>query len=91
MQRPGLDDSLHVQFADNASPILPGTAKYMTRKSETGRVSADGDPAARLEWKGASQNALKKATSTELHLQYQKKQSKANDLAMRGSAEGVRT
>ena len=66
----------------------PETAKYMTRKSETGPVSADGDPAARLEWKDASQSALKKAT--KLHAQHQKKQSKANDLAVRESAEGVR-
>ena len=66
----------------------PETAKYMTRKSETGPVSADGDPAARLEWKDASQSALKKAT--KLYAQHQKKQSKASDLAVRESAEGVR-
>ena len=38
------------------------TTTFMTRKSQTGPVSADGDPSARLEWKPASQSALKKAT-----------------------------
>ena len=37
--------------------------QYLMRKSETGPVSEDGDPAARLEWKAATKSALKKATN----------------------------
>lgn len=48
---------------------------YMMRKSRTGPVSEDGDPAARLEWKPATKSALKKATG--LYEQHKRKQAKA--------------
>ena len=66
----------------------PESTKYMTRRSETGPLSPDGDPAARLEWKEASQTAVKKAT--KLYAQHQKKQAKANELAVRENAEAVK-
>jgi asparaginyl-tRNA synthetase len=62
----------------------PG-ASYQTRKSETGPVDANGDPAVRLEWKPASKSALKKATN--LYEQHKKKQAKAADLAIREKEE----
>ncbi|OCT46253.1 Asparagine--tRNA ligase, cytoplasmic [Cladophialophora carrionii] len=58
----------------------PG-ASYQTRKSETGPVDANGDPATRLEWKPAAKSALKKATN--LYEQHKKKLAKAADLAIR--------
>ena len=59
--------------------------QYMTRKSETGPVSEDGDPAARLEWKPATKSALKKATN--LAEQQRKKAAKAQELAFREKEE----
>ena len=61
---------------------------YMTRKSQTGPVSEDGDPSARLEWKPATKSALKKATG--LHEQYKHKQAKAAELAVREKEEALR-
>ena len=61
---------------------------YMTRKSLTGQVSKDGDPAARLEWKPATKSALKKATN--LFDQHKKKQAKASDLAVREKEEALK-
>jgi asparaginyl-tRNA synthetase len=60
-------------------------ASFHTRKSETGPVDANGDPAARLEWKPASKSALKKVTN--LYEQHKKKQAKAADLAIREKEE----
>ncbi len=62
----------------------PGVS-YQTRKSESGPVDANGDPAARLEWKPATKSALKKATSG--YETYKKKQAKAGDLAVREKEE----
>ena len=59
--------------------------QYLTRKSETGPVSADGDPKARLEWKPASKAGMKKATN--LYEQHVKKQGKADQLALREKQE----
>lgn len=58
---------------------------YLTRKSQTGPVSDDGDPAARLEWKPATKSALKKATN--LLDQHKKKAIKARELAIREKEE----
>lgn len=66
----------------------PETATYLTRKSETGPVDANGDPASRLEWKPASKSALKKATN--LFEQHKRKQAKATELAVRENAEAMR-
>ncbi|KAJ9614121.1 asparagine--tRNA ligase [Cladophialophora chaetospira] len=65
----------------------PG-ASYQTRKSETGPVDANGDPAARLEWKPATKSALKKATN--LFDAHKKKQAKAADLAVREKQDADR-
>jgi asparaginyl-tRNA synthetase len=62
----------------------PG-ASYQVRKSETGPVDANGDPAARLEWKPATKSALKKANN--LYEAHKKKQAKADELAVREKAE----
>ena len=59
--------------------------QYHTRKSETGPVSEDGDPAARLEWKPASKSAVKKATN--LYEQHLKKLAKVDQLAIREKEE----
>ncbi|KAK2765660.1 hypothetical protein FQN54_008516 [Arachnomyces sp. PD_36] len=59
--------------------------QYLTRKSETGPVSEDGDPAARLEWKPATKSALKKATN--LYEQRKKKAAKDQELAIREKEE----
>ena len=59
--------------------------QYFTRKSETGPVSADGDPSARLEWKPPTKSALKKVTN--LFEQHQRKAAKGNELAMREKEE----
>jgi asparaginyl-tRNA synthetase len=61
---------------------------YMMRKSRTGPVSEDGDPAARLEWKPATKSALKKATG--LYEQHKRKQAKAAELAVREKEEALR-
>ncbi|KAK4936797.1 asparagine--tRNA ligase [Elasticomyces elasticus] len=66
----------------------PETATYMTRKSETGPVDGNGDPAARLEWKPASKSALKKANN--LFDQHKRKQAKASELAIRENAEAMK-
>ena len=66
----------------------PETTKYLTRKSQTGAVSDDGDPAIRLEWKSASATAMKK--STKLLDQHKRKQAKASELAVRENAEAMR-
>ena len=55
--------------------------QYLMRKSETGPVSEDGDPAARLEWKPATKSALKKAAN--LLDQHKRKMQKADQLALR--------
>ena len=62
--------------------------QYLTRKSETGPVSPDGDPAARLEWKPATKSALKKATN--LWEQHQKKMAKGDQLAVREKEEAAK-
>jgi asparaginyl-tRNA synthetase len=61
------------------------TISYLTRKSQSGPVSEDGDPATRLEWKPATKSALKKATNLyDLHV---RKQAKSADLAVREKQE----
>ncbi|KAF7512491.1 asparagine--tRNA ligase [Endocarpon pusillum] len=62
-----------------------GSISYLTRKSQTGPVSENGDPAARLEWKSATKSALKKATN--LYEQHVRKQAKSADLVMREKQE----
>jgi asparaginyl-tRNA synthetase len=64
------------------------TTTFVTRKSQTGPVSADGDPSARLEWKPASQSALKKAT--KLYDQHKRKEAKASELAVREKDEALK-
>lgn len=59
--------------------------QYMTRKSETGPVNEDGDPAARQEWKPASKSALKKVNN--LYEQHKKRLAKADELAIREKAQ----
>lgn len=66
----------------------PETATYHTRKSVTGPVDANGDPAVRLEWKPATKSAIKKATN--LFEQHKRKQGKAAELAIRESAEAAK-
>ena len=58
---------------------------YLTRKSQTGPVSEDGDPAARLDWKPAAKSAVKKATN--LYEQHLKKLAKSDQLALRQKQE----
>ncbi|KAI4149580.1 MAG: hypothetical protein LQ340_004563 [Diploschistes diacapsis] len=58
---------------------------YRTRKSETGPVSEDGDPAARLEWKAPAKSGMKKANT--LYEQHLKKKSKQKELALREKQE----
>ena len=59
--------------------------QYLVRKSQTGPVSEDGDPSARLEWKPATKSALKKAST--IYEQKRKKMAKENDLALRQKEE----
>ena len=59
--------------------------QYLTRKSETGPVSEDGDPAARLDWKPATKSALKKGTN--LYEQHLKKLAKGDQVAVREKQE----
>lgn len=66
----------------------PNSSTYLTRKSLTGPVEENGDPAARLEWKPASKSALKKATN--LYEQHKRKQAKASELAIRENAEAAK-
>lgn len=63
-------------------------ASYQTRKSETGPVDENGDPAVRLEWKPPTKSAMKKVAN--LYDQHKKKQAKAADLAMRENAEAMK-
>jgi len=62
-----------------------GDIQYLMRKSETGPVSEDGDPAARLEWKAATKSALKKATN--LYEQHQRKLARGDQVAIREKEE----
>ena len=55
--------------------------QYLTRKSESGPVSTDGDPELRKEWKPASKSALKKVAN--LYDQHKKKQAKGDESAIR--------
>ena len=71
----------------HAMIMHPG-ASYQTRKSETGPVDENGDPAIRLQWKPPTKSALKKATN--LAEQQKKKQAKAADLAIRDNAEAMK-
>ncbi|KAL2428504.1 Asparagine-tRNA ligase, cytoplasmic [Exophiala dermatitidis] len=66
----------------------PETATYQVRKSVTGPVDENGDPASRLEWKAPAKSALKKATN--LYEQHKKKQAKASELAIREQAEAMK-
>ncbi|MCJ1421417.1 hypothetical protein MMC32_007780 [Xylographa parallela] len=60
-------------------------SQYLTRKSETGPVSEDGDPAARLDWKLATKSAYKKANN--LYEQHQRKAARGDQLAVREKEE----
>ena len=77
-----------LQHAMIQHPPTQESPAYMTRKSVTGAVSKDGDPAARLEWKPATKTALKKATG--LYDQHKRKQAKAAELAVREKDEALR-
>ena len=66
-------------------PQQPDGSQYLTRKSETGPVSEDGDPEARKEYKPATKSALKKVTN--LYEQHKRKLAKTDDLAIRERAE----
>ena len=67
----------------------PGDGRqYLTRKSETGPVSEDGDPTERLQWKPASKSGIKKATN--LFEQHQKKLAKTSDIAVREKEEAAK-
>ena len=71
-------------FAHIQHPPSEGTC-FFTRKSETGPVSADGDPEARKEWKPATASALKKVA--KLYEQHKKKLARGDELAIREKAE----
>lgn len=66
-------------------PTKPEGLQYLTRKSESGPVSADGDPEARKEWKPATKSAQKKVGS--LYDQHKRKQAKGDELAIREKEE----
>ncbi|KAK4693434.1 asparaginyl-tRNA synthetase, partial [Lecanoromycetidae sp. Uapishka_2] len=73
-------------FAHIQHPPAPSDGpQYFTRRSETGAVSADGDPEARKEWKPITKSAQKKVTN--LYDQHKKKLAKTNDLAIREKQE----
>ncbi|KAH0536368.1 hypothetical protein FGG08_006766 [Glutinoglossum americanum] len=61
---------------------------YLTRKSETGAVSADGDPAARLEWKPATKSATKKVHN--LYEQHKKKAAREKELLAQKEKEDLK-
>ena len=61
------------------------TVQFQTRKSETGPVSEDGDPEARLQWKPATKSALKKVDN--LYKQHLRKVEKGDQLAVREKQE----
>ncbi|MCJ1363514.1 hypothetical protein MMC16_002621 [Acarospora aff. strigata] len=67
------------------APSQEEGTQYLTRKSETGPVSEDGDPSARLIWKPATKSGLKKVAN--LYEQHKKKLSKEKDLAIREKEE----
>lgn len=66
----------------------PEAAQYLMRKSETGPISADGDPAARLEWRAATKSALKRADN--LYEQHLRKIVKGDQIALREKEEAER-
>ncbi|MCJ1258739.1 hypothetical protein MMC24_006572 [Lignoscripta atroalba] len=66
-------------------PAKADGPQYFTRKSQTGPVNEDGDPAARMEWKPATKSALKKAAN--LYEQHKKKAAKGDELAIREKQE----
>lgn len=73
-------------FAHIQHPPAPSDSlQYFTRKSETGPVSEDGDPAARKEWKPMTKSAQKKVTN--LYEQHKRKLAKTDDLAIREKQE----
>ncbi|KKY29230.1 putative asparaginyl-trna synthetase [Phaeomoniella chlamydospora] len=76
---------LHAMIQHGASAESP---TYLMRKSVTGPVGEDGDPAARLEWKPATKSALKKATN--LYDQHKRKVAKQQELAIRERGEAER-
>jgi asparaginyl-tRNA synthetase len=69
-------------------PPQPEGPSYLTRKSETGEVSADGDPAARLEWKPPTKSATKKAHN--LYEQHKKKVTREKELLAQKEKENVK-
>lgn len=77
---------LHALIQHASAPEPPSA--YLTRKSVTGPVSEDGDPAARLEWKPATKSAMKKATN--LYEQHKKKAAKQSDLVVREKEEAAK-
>ena len=73
-------------FAYIQHPPSPNDGpQFLVRKSETGPVSEDGDPAARQEWKSATKSAQKKAAN--LYEQHKKKAAKGDQLAIREKEE----
>ena len=77
---------LHALIQHGSAPEPPSS--YLMRKSLTGAVSADGDPAARLEWKPATKSAMKKATN--LYEQHKRKATKHSELAIREKEEAAK-
>lgn len=59
--------------------------QFCTRKSETGPVGEDGDPAARKEWKPMTKSAQKKVTN--LYEQHKRKLAKTDGFAIREKQE----
>lgn len=66
-------------------PVQADGSEYFTRKSETGPMSEEGDPATRKEWKPATMSAMKKVT--KLYEQHKKKLAKTDGLATREKEE----
>jgi asparaginyl-tRNA synthetase len=72
-------------YAFSQHPPSTPSIQYLTRKSETGPVSADGDPSVRLEWKPASKSGMKKALT--LFESKKRKAAKEQELAIRQKEE----
>ncbi|KAI9832639.1 MAG: hypothetical protein M1819_004224 [Sarea resinae] len=81
-QATGTEDAPYktLLYAHIRHAIAPEGISYVTRKSVTGPVSEDGDPAARSEWKPATKSALKKVAN--LYEQHKKKAAREQELVI---------